>query len=413
MADKAALRVPASKPMVANGSRRSGAATLAVAMLGNMASMTTVMVYSLGIFLGAFQREYGWSRADIALSLTFLTAIVFLGSAPIGRLADRFNAGRLAALSMFGFGLLLLAMPLLVHSVPTLWAGYTLLAIVGLGTSPAVMNRPVVSTFRGRVGLALGTALVGSGLGAFIAPQLTTMLIEQGGWRRGYMGLGIMALAISPLLWLVLGNNAGEAKAMTPSALSPARSFRDVLKISTFWKLSAIALFCGLGTSGPAVHLIPYLREHGLASGAAAELAAMLGLATIGGRIVAGLVLDKVKGPVAGLPLLGCSALGVALLAASDQRLTGGAIVLLGFGIGAQVDVLGYFTRRYFGLGDYSTIFGWTYGMIALGSAVAPVIVGALRDRDGDYGLGLAGSSVALVVAAFICLTLGRYPDVA
>lgn len=112
------------------------------------------------------------------------------------------------------------------------------------------------------------------------------------------------------------------------------------------------------------------------------------------------------------MPLIGASAVGVALLASGDTRMAGVAVLLLGFGIGAQIDVLGYFTRRYFGVTAYSTMFRWTYGIIALGSAVGPVIVGGLRDRGEDDGIGLFASSVAMVIASLLCLSMGRYPNI-
>jgi MFS family permease len=81
----------------------------------------------------------------------------------------------------------------------------------------------------------------------------------------------------------------------------------------------------------------------------------------------------------------------------------------LGFAVGSEFDVLAYFVSRYFGLRVHATVFGWTYGMVALGAAIGPVVVGALRDHQGDYVMGFTLSGACLAVAALLCPLLGRY----
>jgi hypothetical protein len=97
------------------------------------------------------------------------------------------------------------------------------------------------------------------------------------------------------------------------------------------------------------------------------------------------------------------------LLALFGVRFSVIAVLLIGFVIGAEIDLLAYFVSRYFGLRAHAGIFGWNYGMVALGSAIAPLVVGAARDHRGNYLLGLTLCAASLAVVGLFCAFLGRY----
>jgi MFS family permease len=393
--------------------QRAGAPRMLVgAMLGNMVSANTLLTFTFGIFISTFHTAYGWSRADIAVSMTCLTAVVFLGSSLVGKAADTGNARTLSVASMLAFGIGLMLVPWLVHSVGSLWLAYLVLAILGLGTSPVVFNRPLMSAFSRRRGLALALALTGTGIGGFALPLLTAALVARGGWQLGFTGLGCLVVVLVPVVWLALGGASrlrSVTPALVPRSTEPGLPFRDVCRSSTFWTLSAIALLGGLGMSGPVVHLVPLFGDHGIGPQAAARWVAIIGVMSVIGRIVTGVALDRFDTPLPGMPAIGLGALGLWLLASFDLKTAAFAIAALGFVIGAEISLLAYYSSRYFGLRAHATIFGWTYGMIGFGSAIGPVVVGALRDRLGDYSLAFELSGAALAMASLLCLSLGRY----
>jgi MFS family permease len=142
---------------------------------------------------------------------------------------------------------------------------------------------------------------------------------------------------------------------------------------------------------------------------AAAAVASLLGLAAIVGRIVTGLTLDWINRSLPGLLFLCIGALGVMLLALFGVRFSVVAVLLIGFVVGAEIDLMAYFVSRYFGLRAHAAIFGWNYGMVALGSSIAPLVVGAVRDHRGNYVLGLSLCAASLAIAGILCALLGRY----
>lgn len=400
------------------GSRNSATRMIAGGMLGNMVSVNTVLTFTFGIFISTLHAAYGWSRADIAVAMMCFTLVAFLGSSLIGRASDLGDPRRIAVMSFLAFGFALMLLPLFVTSVHSLWLAYTLVAILGLGTSPVVINRPLVTAFSRHRGLAIAMALTGSGIGGFVLPQVTAALIARGDWRTGFAGLGAMAVLAAPAIWFLLGKSAavvGRSGSSGPTERTV--HLGDVARSRVFWVLSAIALCGGLGMSGPAAHLVPMLGDQGLDAQTAARLAAIIGLASVIGRLLTGAALDRFDTPLPGVPSLALGAAGVGILSHPDLGTAVPAIAMLGFVIGAELAMLAYYSSRYFGLAAHATIFGWTYGMVAVGSAIGPVLVGALRDGQGDYRLGFALSAGALGLSSLLCLLLGPYrialhPDV-
>jgi MFS family permease len=390
---------------------RHKVAIIVGAFLGDFASVNVLLLYSVGVFISTLNHTFGWSHAETAMCMTWFTIVVFLGSSLIGRLADWIDPGRLASVSMLCFGVLLTLMPNFVHSVGTLWIAYIILAIVGLGTSPVVLTKPVISGFTTSRGFALGLALTGGGVGAFAAPRLATAFIERGGWKAGYVGLGLVAIVTAPFIWTLLGHRVSPVAKAVGVRIGdyPGVLFREACRLREFWILSIFAFLAGFGVSGPVAHLVPFFRDRALSPTDAGALASMMGLSNLVGRLTSGVVLDRFKGPSPGLPLLGIGAVGIFIAVAFGAPAALTAVLLLGFAIGAEISLLGYFTSRYFGLRAHAAIFGWNYGMVALGAAIGPVVVGALRDNRGNYDLGFYLTGGALALAASLCPMLGRY----
>lgn len=413
MSEFAIASAPASNDRVSSRRYTLTRARIVIgALIGNVAGTSTVLTYTMGIFISSFYKDFGWSRADTSLSMTWFTVVIFLGAPLIGRLADRISPGRVAAISMLAFGMVLLYVPHFLVSVGSLWFAYLALGVAGLGTLPVVVNRPVVAAFGKSRALAIAVALAGVGAGGFLAPRFVSVLIERGGWPLGFTGLGWACMAIAPIIWVTLGERPirrGD-RAADGARLQSGLSFREASRLPNFWLLCAIALCGGLGVSGPATHLIPYLRDHGMSLSDAGSLASFIGVSSIAGRLITGFVLDRTEGPSSGAPLLLVGAVGSTLLVLLGVKFAVAAAILLGFAIGSEIDLLAYFTSRYFGLRAHASVFGAAYAMVALGAAVGPVAMGALRDHQGDYALGFWCSSAALVAAGLLCALLGPYP---
>ena len=80
--------------------------------------------------------------------------------------------------------------------------------------------------------------------------------------------------------------------------------------------------------------------------------------------------------------------------------------VAVGLSIGAELDLIGYFTARYYGLKAYGRIYGILYAVVLVGSALSPVVYGLAVDMTHSYQAMLYAASGILAVCMVLFLAL-------
>lgn len=376
-------------------------------------SMPAIIIYSLSALIPVLQDEFGWSRAQIAFAYTIANLTLLVGSTIVGHLADRYDARFVGMIAIGAFGLGFSAVPLIVNDINSFYLAYFLAAAGGVGATSVVLLRPVLERFDKQRGLALGISMSGSGLAALILPQLTVYSMSLGGWRAAYWALGLGILLSLILVWWFWRPNrdAVEAGPATngPMAASYGVSFKQGLRTRQFAILSVVSFVAGGGTTALLVHLVPLYTDLGLSLRAAASYASLLGLAAAVGRFGAGIALDWWRSPLVGLLLFGLACLGLAILRLFGTEHAIIAMLLCGLAIGAEADLFAYFCTRYFGTLALGAIYGWMYGLVALGGAIMPFGMGLLRDRSGSYDLSLSLLAVGFGASALLMIGLGRF----
>ena len=154
---------------------------------------------------------------------------------------------------------------------------------------------------------------------------------------------------------------------------------------------------------------IPLLQDSGMDAATAGGLAAYLGLSVVIGRLGTGWLIDRIFAPyvlfgVFTIVALGCLALG---LGGVKYALLGA--IALGLAVGAEVDLIGYFTAKYYGLKHYGAIYGVMYSIFSLGAIISPVVAGAIWDKTGNYDLALYISAGLVITAAVMALALLKF----
>ena len=393
-------------PLTIHPELRRSPQLVAAAALGLSVGMLSTLFYSMGTFMPVWEAEFGWSRGDMSLSLTFATFAMFLCGALAGRLGDRFGAARVGALSLLTYGALLALLPYVLFDITHLWAGYILLAIVGVPSTAIIMIRPIASAFDARRGLAMGIAMTGAGIAGFWVPRFVAYLIGLDGWRLAMTGLGVLACLSAPLVWLGFRGERRTAGEATVTAPEHGMTFAAAVRTSRFWILSIMAIAMSLGVGGLVVHLVPLFTDLGANPARAAGTASLLGLATIAGRIGVGMLLDRFPANLVTMATLLLASTGALLLYAFGLQFAPAAVMLLGLAAGAEVDLVAYLCSRHFGTRSYGAIYGLLYSIFVLGYGLSPFFVGLARDGFGNYDHALLGSMAAVVMAAVLALFL-------
>ena len=362
---------------------------------------------SLSVFLQPMAEAMGWSRTGIATAALLNFLSMSAGAFVWGMLSDRFGT-RIVVLS----GGLLLGGGLVAASrASTLGAFHVLFGVI-VGLAAGSLYAPITATTtrwftRNRT---LAVALVSAGLsfGSALMAPLSRFLINTYDWRTAM-------LLIGDLVWLVIIPAAFLVRNPPPRALAghAAGSSGDGSRLTVGQALrtpqfAAIALThfaCCAAHSGPIFHMVANAIDHGVAAMAAATVLSAAGVASFGGKIVCGLVADRVGAKrtlVAGLALQAV-AISFYLVAAQLGSFYAVAVVF-GFAYGGVMPLYAVVVREYFGERIMGSVFGAVSTVATLGMALGPVAGGWLYDAFGGYGwlfvasfgIGLGAVAIAL-----------------
>ncbi len=387
-------------------------ALIAGAAIGLSAGMTATLFYSLGSFIPSLQSEFGWSRGEISLAVTLMTLAVFVSGSWAGKLCDRYGAALVGASSLVAYAIGVVVLVLTAGRIEVFWALYVVIALLGVGSTPIVLIRPIAAAFERRRGLALGIALTGAGLAGFWVPQLVTFVSETAGWRAAYLALAAIAILTAPIVWVGF-RSVPQGLPSAPTIKSDAgQSFAEARKTRQFWLLTVISFAMAAGLGGVVVHLVPLFRDLGADPTTAARTASIIGLSSVIGRLGIGMLLDRFPAAIVSVCVLALAALGIALLGVNGLDYGTLAVILLGIAAGAEIDLLAYLTALHFGQREYGAIYGWQYSVFALGYGLSPFVVGLMRDALGSYVFALivSGGLVGLSSILMSGLRATRQP---
>jgi MFS family permease len=391
----------------------------AVCHIGVLTGFATVFINSFSFMVQPLQREFGWDRAQISLAFSFAAISVAFASPFMGKLFDRFDPRRLITACMFAFGLGLAALSLLTAHLAQLYATAVFIGIAGTGTYQLGYARIIAGWFERRLGAALSIVVAGSGLGAFVVPPLTGHLIAACGWRHAYLILAGLPLLIGTPLTFFFARTAPQAQpragiAPASSAASAGLRWSEALLTRSFWLLALGVCALSLSENGALAHLAPMLSEHGLRPQEVYFTASLLGIASVSGRFVLGWLLDYFKGSVLAIGSLLAAGTGMLLLAhARTFAASAPAAFIAGLGGGCELDLIPYMLRRYFGLRSFTTLYGLVYSSFAIAGAVAPAVLGHIRDVTGSYTAMMNIFCTVTLVAAFAMFALPAYRFIA
>jgi len=380
-------------------------------------SFYSIVTYTLGTFIEPLEDEFGWSRAEISIGLTIFSLAATLGGPLIGAVIDRVGTRKVALPGIALHALAFAALGMVSGSIVQWIVLWSVMAVIALSTKGLIWSAAVSSVFNASRSLALAVMLTGTALGQ-ASPIVANWLIEHVGWRMAYVWLGCGWGGVAFLLVLFFffdasdhrrrGGTAAAGRANLPG-LTSAEAFRD----SRIWRIGLANVVLTFVGSGITVHLVPILSDTGATRNAAVAIAATAGIAGIFGKLLAGVLLDRIRSSLIPFAAFAVPAFGYFLLLDwfdSNAVLTIG-VMTIAFAGGAGFQITTYLVSRYGGLRNFGKIYGAISSAIMLGASIGPLVSGMLYDATGSYELLLAAAIPAVLVAAAMFLGLGPYPD--
>ena len=260
-----------------------------------------VLGFTFGVFLKPIMADTGWPRSTTSFALSFGGILGAVTVPVLGRMMDRWSIRRVALPGLAVYTLFLSLMGL---APAVLWIFILMFALAEMTSAiqtPLGYAKAISAWFDRRRGLALGIAMSGVGLGAFVVPQLAQQLIERVGWRGAYVSLGLMTFVIAfPAVatWIREPRpGEGERGGGAAIAMLPGHTVREAAGTTRFWMLGTAFFLVAVGINGSAAHIVPLLTDHGLSAASATATLGIFGLATMGGRLLAGFLVDRIFAP--------------------------------------------------------------------------------------------------------------------
>jgi len=376
--------------------------------LGLIVGNGPISVFAFGVFIGPLEGEFGWSRASLGIAIALCAFLSAITLPFIGLLMDKFGVRRPMAIAICLFALNVAVIGQSA-TLPMFIALTALAGATGAAQSPIGYVKSVASYFDRRRGLAIGVAMSGIGIGAALIPQYAQWLIAEFGWRVAYLGLSIAIIAVAlPSVLLLVRDPAGDRTTEDPAGKSaPGMNLSEAIRFRAFWSIALAVLVVSIVVNGTVVHVVPLLVERGWSAGSASKVLVAAGIAGLVGRILAGYLMDRVFAPYVATGFFALAIAGIYLVAATDGEIVG--MVAIGLALGAEVDMIGFFASRYFGLKRFGQLYGVLFAIFTIGAGLGPLLLGTLYTHLHGYGAGFLACGIGLVAAIVCVLTLGPY----
>ena len=364
-------------------------------------------MFSLPVFLAPISASTGWSRAGIAMAMTLNFVTMGIAAFGWGALSDRFGPRRVVLA-----GAVLLAIGLTWASRSTSVLEFQLVygLIVGLagGSFMAPMIATVTQWFDEHRALAVSLVSAGLAVAPMTVSPFASWLIAAQGWRTAQLTIGVAAaVLLIPASLLVRRPPSVAASAVAGGVASdtPGATAMQALKSPQFAVLALTFFACCAAHSGPIFHTVSYAIGCGLPAMAAVTIYSVEGLAGLGGRLMLGVLADRLgvkRVLIAGL-LVQALAAGAYALASRLGEFYAVALVF-GLAYGGVMPLYAVLARAYFAPQIMGTVVGAMVLASSFGMALGPALGGWIFDTFQSYtwlyisslGVGLGASAIAL-----------------
>jgi MFS transporter, OFA family, oxalate/formate antiporter len=364
--------------------------------------------------------SWQWNATDKSWPYAIACLLASLVMVPAGRLQDRVGPRFVATI-----GGVLLGAGMILSSFSISPAGYVLgfgiLSGAGFAFGYAAATPPAVKWFpASKTGMIAGIVVAGFGMANIYAAPLTRWLIATYtqtsdptvGLQRTFLTLGIAFLLLISLLAQFLKVPPQGFKPIEAShsvAVSRPESNTPPSKVLGTWQFYLLwfMYFCGAGAGLMVIGKLNDLAKEQTQLDLGYALVAALGIGNGGGRVLAGMLSDRI-GRRATLGV--CLLVQAGLMILLSQAKAGTALAtignmavisaLIGAFYGANLALFPAITKDYYGLKDFGTNYGLVFTAWGIGGFVLAMIAGRLHDAYHVYTYSFYIAAVLLLVAA-------------
>lgn len=367
--------------------------------------------------------DFDWSMASLndpyaVCCITFAFATVLAG-----KIQDRWGPRLTAFIGgiLVGIGFILVSQT----TSYLIWVtGFGLLAGAGIGFGYAAATPPALKWFPPeKTGLIAGLVVSGFGLASVYIAPLSKYLVGAWGLQASMLFFGIAFLLVVCGLSMFLvnpppGYAAGRGGPSGKSASAPKPQVdvgpSEIIRKGSFYVIWAV-FFIGAGAGLMVIGSVAGMAQRSM--GEAAFIAvAILAVGNAGGRIIAGLISDRIgrRTTLVAILLFQAVLLLIAIPVVASDRSSPLLVVLiatfLGFNYGANLSLFPSLIKDMWGLKN----FGINYGVVFTAWGVGGFVLGRMSQmlvaKSGSYSSSFIVAAVLLVIGSVLALALKKEP---
>lgn len=388
-----------------------------------------IVISSSGVFINAFENEFGWDRSVIALAFAISLFLYGISGPFMAALLEVIGVKKMMLVSMSTLitGSTLTLMMNQSWQLIIIW-GF----IIGLGASLFLtVVSPYVSThwFGKRRGLALGILSASTATGQLILLPVLAAIIDKYSWRPA-IGLIIILCFIMLIIIFLFMKNTPKDAGILPYGIEEEAQVSDegqkgnpivlafkglfaAVKVKEFWLLAGSFYICGLSTSGLiGTHFVSYCISFGIPLVTAASLLSFMGIFNLVGTTLSGWLSDRFDNRW--LLFWYYSLRGASLVLLPYSLMEGSFILLAIFTVFYGLDWIATvpptigITRQIFGIHKSGIIYGWIFAFHQAGAATAAYGGGLIYKFFNTYTWTFFLAGVFCVLASLFVLIIKK-----
>lgn len=373
-------------------------------------------LFSLAVFLQPMAVDTGWSRTGISTAMTIDFLAMGVSAFGWGVLSDRWSTRVvvLAGSVLAGAGLVLASRA---ESLIEFQLLYGLLLGVAAGSFYAPLMALAAKWFDQNRSLAVALVSAGIGVAPLTVAPFARWLISTYDWRPAMLIVGIAAWILLIPASLLVRDAPDDAMSSATAATTIGDSGMTAGEALRTPQLAALALAhfaCCAAHSGPIFHMVTYAIGCGIEPMAAVSVYGVAGLSGLGGRLLLGVMADRMGAKpvlVAGLMVQALAA-GTYLFVGQLEEFYALAVVFA-IAYGGVMPLYAILAREYFGARIMGTTFGAISMVASLGMALGPWAGGWVFDTYASYAWLYIGSFAVGLASVAVALTFKPVPAAA
>ena len=408
-----------------------------VTFAGMGINMALGILYTWSVISKHVPEEWGWSENDKSLPYMVACLIFSLVMVPAGRMQDKIGPRRVATIGgvLVGLGFVLASMT---SSLAVFVIGFGVLAGAGIGFGYASATPPAVKWFPpAKTGLIAGIVVSGFGLASVYAAPLSMWLIIAFSFKTAILvlGIGFLIVVVSlaqlikpPHKVLQFIEEYGEVGRLKQQAMAREKAEaegrqlsvdkkeeyapREMLRTVQFYLLWFMYA-CGAGAGLMIISKLAAIAKIQADIKLGFVLVAVLAVGNGGGRIVAGMLSDRIGRKATMIICFVFQAVLIILLSRATSENSLGTIptmaiisALICANYGANLSLFPSITKDFFGLKNFGMNYGLVFTSWGVGGFMLAYLAGRMYQVHQTFSYAYYGASILLILAAITAIFL-------